>query len=531
MSMPNQLPLPITAAILAGGRGARLGGGDKGLVRVAGQPLVERVLAALQPQVERIIISANRSFDEYQRYGHRLIRDDSGEFDGPLAGMAAVLAAEDAEWILFVPVDAARLPDDLASRLYATARSSGRPVFAHDGEHPVPVCCLLPKSLLPNLRASLQNGQRSPLDWLLQNEATSVRFERWPRRLWSLNTPEELALVEQELRVPPVSSAPLQDSRGRIKRKLRLSLTDRCNFRCPYCMPEKPVWLPKDSLLTRAELSRLLKIFVADFGITHLRLTGGEPLLRRDLEELISESSALREQGLQRVSLTTNGYLLAARAQALQSAGLDDLNVSLDALTPAVFATLSGGRKVAPVLEGIEAAATIGLPVKLNTVVMRGTNEQEVLPLARWAMARRLPLRLIEFMPLDGRGSWSRERVFSEREIVEQLSQSFSVTTLPRSSDPATYYLLDGHYPLGIIPTVSNPFCSTCDRLRMSAEGMLYTCLFSEKGPSLRDRLRDGSSDAQIKALIRDAVWHKEAGYIEHQGYVERPVTMHGIGG
>jgi GTP 3',8-cyclase len=321
------------------------------------------------------------------------------------------------------------------------------------------------------------------------------------------------------------------DRFGRVKRKLRVSLTDRCNFRCPYCMPEKPNWAPREQLLTRPELRRLLRLFVRELGITHLRFTGGEPLLRVDLEEVVAESASLRGLGLARMSVTTNAYLLAARAHTLRLAGVADVNVSLDALTGATFERLSGGRPIGPVLEGIAAAQATGLPVKLNAVVIRGWNEDEIVPLTRWALERRLPLRFIEFMPLDGRGLWSADKVISERDIVARLADEFALTPLPRDHDPATYYLLDGHYPLGIISTVTRPFCKACDRLRLTATGALYPCLFSAGGPSLRDAMRAGATDAELLAAIRRAVWNKDAGYEAKPGYVERPITMHVLGG
>jgi cyclic pyranopterin phosphate synthase len=332
----------------------------------------------------------------------------------------------------------------------------------------------------------------------------------------------------------------LQDRLGRTKRKLRVSLTDRCNYRCPYCMPEHPDWLPKGRLLSDAERFRLLRVFVTELGITHLRLTGGEPLLRTDLEERIVEFGALRDAGVERISLTTNGHLLAQRADALKGAGLDDLNVSLDALSPAVFSTLSGGRgDVDRVLDGILAARAAGLPVKLNTVVMRGYNEGELLPLARWAGEHGLPLRLIEFMPLDGGSHWRADRVVSEAEMLEILGREFQVEAEPETRDPARYYLLNGpagssglggRYRLGIISTISRPFCTRCDRLRITADGRLFTCLFSAEGFDLRTLMRQGAADADLIAAIRGQVWKKDAGYAA-TGYVERPITMHALGG
>jgi cyclic pyranopterin phosphate synthase len=320
----------------------------------------------------------------------------------------------------------------------------------------------------------------------------------------------------------------LLDSRGRVKRKLRLSLTDRCNFRCRYCMPERPHWLPRDELLTREELARLTRVFVERHGITQVRLTGGEPLVRRDLAGIVADLQPLRRLGLERISLTTNGALLAPRVAALRAAGLDDVNVSLDARTPAIFKSLTGA-DVEPVLRGIEAARAAGLPVKVNTVVIRGYNDHEVVPLVRWAHGSGLELRFIEFMPLDGRGFWSRDKVVTEAEIVAALSAEFTVERLARDASPATPYRLDGR-ALGVISTISNPFCATCDRVRVTAAGALYTCLFGTRGADLRAPLRAGD-DAALDARIRGAVWRKDAGYVARTGYVQRPVTMHHLGG
>ncbi|MDR3415372.1 MAG: GTP 3',8-cyclase MoaA [Nevskia sp.] len=327
---------------------------------------------------------------------------------------------------------------------------------------------------------------------------------------------------------------PLRDRHGRIKRKLRVSLTDRCNFRCPYCMPDSPDFMERADRLSRAGLQRLLRLFVAELGVTHLRLTGGEPLLRRDLEAVVAECGSLRALGLERISLTTNAALLARRAAALKAAGLDDLNISLDALTPDTFARLSGNREVQPVLDGIAAARAAGLPLKLNAVIVRGVNEDEILPLTRWAMAQQLPLRFIEFMPLDGRHEWSQQRVVTQAEILQHLRGEFEIDPQPRGSDPAAYFRLrggTGAAKIGVIATVSNPFCSSCDRLRLTADGKLYPCLFSPKGVSLREPLQAGASEAELTALIRDTVWHKDAGYVAHPGYAERRIAMNSLGG
>jgi len=317
----------------------------------------------------------------------------------------------------------------------------------------------------------------------------------------------------------------LPDAHGRIKRKLRISLTDRCNFRCRYCMPEAPRWLPRETLLTTAELLALARVFVEELGVTQIRLTGGEPLLRRDLPDVVAGLDRLRARGLDRISLTTNGALLERHIGALRAAGLDDVNVSLDARTPEVFRALTGA-EVGPVLRGIEAAR--GLPLKINTVLIRGYNDHEILPLARWAHEAGLELRFIEFMPLDGRGFWSRDKVVTGREVLDALAPHFPIEALARDASPATRYRL-GAGALGIISTISDPFCASCDRVRITADGKLYACLFSARGTDLRDPLRAGAGD--IAGRIRAAVWHKEAGYVAQPGYVQRPVTMHHLGG
>ncbi len=338
--------------------------------------------------------------------------------------------------------------------------------------------------------------------------------------------------------VHPPEFGTLRDARGRHKRKLRVSLTDRCNLQCLYCMPEHPKWLPREQILRREELVRLVRLFVTELGIREIRLTGGEPLLRRDVVEIVSELNELRALGLERIAMTSNALRLAPLARALKDAGLDDLNISIDGITPERFHAMTRGQ-VAPVLEGIAAAREAGIAVKLNSVVIRGYNEDQVLPLVRWAYAEKLSLRFIEFMPLDGRGFWTREKVVTENDVLAMLASEFSVQRLPRTPEPAEYFLLGpresrtpGAFRLGVIPTISRPFCSTCDRVRLSATGEIYSCLFSEKGRDLKSMLRGSASDADLVHEVREHVWHKEAGYAARpQGYVERTVTMHRLGG
>ncbi|MGQ0503422.1 MAG: GTP 3',8-cyclase MoaA [Panacagrimonas sp.] len=335
--------------------------------------------------------------------------------------------------------------------------------------------------------------------------------------------------MNQPLIHPPEFGS-LRDARGRSKRKLRVSLTDRCNLQCQYCMPEHPKWLPRAEILRRDELLRLVGLFVSELGIREIRLTGGEPLLRKDAVEITAELNGLRALGLERIAMTSNAVRLAPVAQALRDAGLDDLNISIDSITPQRFREMTRG-DVTPVLAGIEAARRAGLAVKLNSVVIRGYNDDEILPLVRWARSEQLSLRFIEFMPLDGRGFWTREKVVTQAQILEQVADEFSILHLPRTAEPAEYFLLDGDFRLGIIPTISRPFCATCDRVRLSATGQLYSCLFSATGRDLKTPLRGGESDPALCATIRDHVWHKEAGYAARPGYVERPVTMHHLGG
>ena len=320
----------------------------------------------------------------------------------------------------------------------------------------------------------------------------------------------------------------LIDQHGRHKHKLRLSLTDRCNFRCRYCMPEAPKWIPKQQFLTRLELRTLVAEFVR-MGIRNIRLTGGEPLLRPDLAGIVADLNALRPLGLERISMTTNGSRLAEALPELRRAGLDDLNISLDSVDPERFRAMTGA-ELAPVMAGIDAALALEVPFKLNTVLVRGHNEQDILPLTAWAKERGMPLRFIEYMPLDAPGRWQANAVVSEQELLDTLGARYQIQRLPRSEDPATLYTLDGDYKLGVISTVSNPFCSSCDRLRLTVRGELYTCLFAQQGTPLAPLLREGSA-ADLSSRIASAVWNKEAGYAAHRGPVERPITMHTLGG
>jgi cyclic pyranopterin phosphate synthase len=310
-----------------------------------------------------------------------------------------------------------------------------------------------------------------------------------------------------------LSMSDLRDQFGRPLRDLRISVTDRCNFRCPYCMPAE-VFGPGYPFLNHAqslsftELSRLLRQFVRT-GVAKVRITGGEPLLRSDVPELVR----LLKQELQvpDVAITTNGWLLEQRATALRSAGLDRLNVSLDSLRPDTFARLSGGRgaSVERVLAGIAAARALGLPVKINMVVQRGVNDGDILELAEWARLQGHPLRFIEFMDVGNHNGWSRERVVPAREILDRLAARWPLEpVLPayRGEVAVRYRYRDGGGEIGLISSVTQPFCGDCHRARLSADGKLYTCLFATRGWDLLAALRAGASDAELEAFL-ERVW------------------------
>ncbi|MCX5468587.1 GTP 3',8-cyclase MoaA [Acinetobacter nematophilus] len=280
------------------------------------------------------------------------------------------------------------------------------------------------------------------------------------------------------------------DQHGRIKRKLRISVTDRCNFKCVYCMPEHPEWIKKHDLLSFEELYVFCE-FMVQRGIEHIRITGGEPLMRQGVVHFIQDLQKLKKLGLKRVSMTSNAYYLKQYAAQLKQAGLDDLNISLDSLQPSQFKDLTK-KELFPVLEGIRAAQQVGLKIKINAVLIKGQNEDQILPLAHWSIQNHCIVRFIEFMPLDGAGHWTQADVVSEQYILAQLKQDFEVSLQQgQSSEPARQYLING-YPIGIISTITHSFCGTCDRVRLTAQGDFFHCLFAPQGISLK---------AQIKAL------------------------------
>ena len=326
--------------------------------------------------------------------------------------------------------------------------------------------------------------------------------------------------------------APLVDGHGRSIRDLRISVTDRCNFRCQYCMPAEGLpWLDRAEVLTYEEITRLVGVF-APMGVTDLRLTGGEPLARRDLHRLIGMLAPVVDE----TSITTNGYLLRRQLPDLVAAGLRRLNVSLDSLAPDRFFEMTRRDALAEVLAGLEAAEAYPQlrPIKVNAVAIRGFTEDEVLRFAELARRKPYEVRFIEFMPLDADGEWSRDRVLTSREIVDMVSAVHALEPVGRERGGTSrrYRFADGSGSLGFISPVSEPFCGDCNRIRLTADGRLRTCLFSHNETDLRGPLRSGASDAEIEAIVRDAVWRKELKHrVTEPGFVQPARTMSQIGG
>jgi cyclic pyranopterin phosphate synthase len=336
--------------------------------------------------------------------------------------------------------------------------------------------------------------------------------------------------------VQPMTLA-LKDSYNRPIRDLRVSLTDRCNFRCFYCLPHgEPPIAPKEQMLSYEEIEYVCDIFV-ELGIEKIRLTGGEPMMRRDIETIIEKLSALKAKGLQDLALTTNGYFLPDRAQALKDAGLDRITISLDSLKRDTFKQMTGVDVLDRVLGGIKAAKLAGLqPIKINAVIVRGHNEAEVADFAAFAREHNVKMRFIEFMPLDSGHDWSREDVVSGREIYDRINKRFPLIALDvfRGSETSSRYRFADGAPgeVGIIAPVTEPFCGACSRIRLTADGQIRTCLFSTVEHSLRDVVRTGASRTEIIEFIESVVVKKEPRhYINDPQFVAPSRSMSFIGG
>ncbi|MBI4882508.1 MAG: GTP 3',8-cyclase MoaA [Actinobacteria bacterium] len=337
----------------------------------------------------------------------------------------------------------------------------------------------------------------------------------------------------------------LTDSFGRTIRDLRLSVTDRCNFRCTYCMPEEGMrWLPRSEVLTFEEFERLARLFVERFAVDGLRLTGGEPTVRAHLPVLVRKLAQLRVPADSAsplagskpdLSITTNGSTLRLLADEFREAGLDRVNISLDTLQRDKFLRITRRDELAAVLDGISAAQEAGFsPVKINAVVERGVNDDEIVDLARFGREVGAEMRFIEFMPLDASGHWLNDKVVGQDEIVAKIAAVFPVEAVPaRGASPADRWrYLDGGGTVGVIPSVTKPFCGDCDRVRLTAEGQFRTCLFATDEFDLRSMMRAGATDDELAVEIQRAVGLKWAGHQINQVTFVRPTrTMSQIGG
>jgi len=328
---------------------------------------------------------------------------------------------------------------------------------------------------------------------------------------------------------------PLTDTFGRVHDNLRLSVTDRCNIRCYYCMPEHPVeFVPRAEILSFEEIERFVRIAVR-MGFTKLRVTGGEPLLRRDLDRLVARLAVV--DGIRDLALTTNGVTLAAQAEALYRAGLRRLNVHLDTLDRERFIRITRRDELGRILEGIEVCRRLGFrPVKINAVAVKGLTEPDIVPLARFGRERGIQIRYIEFMPLDAQGIWDRDKVLLASEILGILSREIGPLEPVPDTDPrapaSEYRFADGVGGVGFIASVSRPFCLNCNRIRLTADGKLRYCLFALEESDLRSLMRGGAGDGEIEALIRSTVERKWLGHeINNANFVPPPRPMYAIGG
>lgn len=302
----------------------------------------------------------------------------------------------------------------------------------------------------------------------------------------------------------------LQDAYHRAIKDLRISITDRCNFRCIYCMPQDEYeWIEKKEILTFEEITRLARLFIR-LGVDEIRLTGGEPLVRRNVERLIGQLSAL--EGLRGLALTTNGSLLAEKVEALKNAGLERINVSVDTLDPQKFKRITKRGDLSKVLDGLFAAKRCGLhPIKINAVIERGVNEDDIPQLVEFSRENGFPIRFIEYMDVGNANNWTTEKLVPKKEIIEIVSARYPLREVGRQNGSAPsvdYEFVDGRGEIGVIASVTEPFCSSCTRVRLTADGKLVTCLFSQVGHDLKRLLRTGASDEEILKVV-GGVWEK----------------------
>ncbi len=327
---------------------------------------------------------------------------------------------------------------------------------------------------------------------------------------------------------------PLYDGHGRRIADLRVSVTDRCNFRCQYCMPAEGLpWLNREEILTFEEIERLVGLLVP-MGVRDVRLTGGEPLVRREFPRLVSMLAAI--DGIDDLSLTTNGYLLERDAEALVAAGIGRVNVSIDSLQRDHFFQITRRDALPRVLKGLEAIARYPSvrPIKVNALAIRGFTEHEVEPFVEFARSTAFQVRFIEFMPLDADHAWEPDKVLTGKELRRMIDAIHPIEELPRepSATARVFRFRDGQGEIGFVDPVSQPFCADCNRIRLTAEGKLRTCLFSLRETDLRGPMRAGAGDDELERIIRDAVWRKELKHrVNEPGFVQPARTMSAIGG
>lgn len=338
-----------------------------------------------------------------------------------------------------------------------------------------------------------------------------------------------------------MTDTPVTDVYNRPLRDLRISVTDRCNFRCTYCMPEeifgeKFQFLPHDEILRFEEITRLTRIIIR-LGAVKLRLTGGEPLVRQDIEALVSQLAAL--DGVHDIAMTTNAYLLPQKAEALREAGLRRITVSLDSLDDATFRKINGNRSsVERVVKGIHAAQAAGFdPIKINAVVQRGVNDDHIVDMARFCRENGLILRLIEYMDVGTMNGWRMDHVVPAKEMIERIDAAFPLKQVDRNYKSETalrYEYADGLGEVGVIASVTKPFCGACSRMRLSPQGSIYTCLFATEGIDLKTPMRDGATDDELEAIIR-GTWKKRTDAYSEQRTADTPkrdkIEMYYIGG
>ncbi len=331
-----------------------------------------------------------------------------------------------------------------------------------------------------------------------------------------------------------LTQAPLKDSYGRVARKLRIQVTDRCNYRCDFCMPSDPTWLDRKEILTFEEITRVAGV-LAKMGVEKIRLSGGEPLVRQDVQKLVKMLAGIK--GIRSLNLTTNGSLLKPVASRLKENGLTGVTVSLHSLRPERYAAITGAKNALPlVLEGIEEARRVGLPLKINCVVRSGNNDDELVAFAQLARDWGVAVRFIEYMPFDGKRFWDLERVVSGEKMVEKISSVYSLVKIPREpgGTATSYKFRDSEGEIATITSMTQPFCADCDRIRLTADGKIVPCLFSTKEYDVRAQLRGGAGDEDLAGFIRGAYSLKFEGVaslLKQKVTFDRVRPMHTIGG